>query len=110
VVVWLKTLITSNQAVCCVLLIYWNDLFHAIATCDIGSHSIFRSVFSLCVFFIKCVCSSSEPSCIVNDIELRTPRSNIRELAMAMLQIEQMVEPKYLNPPLGMHAWIIHFS
>ena len=29
---------------------------------------------------------------------------------MAMLQIEQMVEPKYLNPPLGMHAWIIHFS
>jgi hypothetical protein len=25
----------------------------------------------------------------------------VRELAMALLQIEQMVEGKYLNPPLG---------
>jgi len=33
--------------------------------------------------------------------ELKTPRSSIRELAMAMLQIEQMVESRYLNPPLG---------
>jgi len=54
--------------------------------------------------FLKFVCSSSESACTVNDVELRTPRSNIRELAMAMLQIEQMIESRYLNPPLGMQA------
>jgi len=45
------------------------------------------------------VCRSSEPVC--NGSELKTQKSNVRELAMAMLQIEQMVESKYLNPPLG---------
>jgi len=37
--------------------------------------------------------------------------SNIRELAMAMLQIEQMLESRYLNPPLGMqtHSFYVFF-
>lgn len=28
--------------------------------------------------------------------------STVRDLAMALLQIEQMLEAKYMNPPLGM--------
>jgi len=52
--------------------------------------------------FFNFVCRSSEASCNVS--ELKTPKSGIRELAMAMLQIEQMVESKYLNPPLGIQS------
>jgi len=48
---------------------------------------------------LKFVCSSSEASC--NGSELKTPKTGVRELAMAMLQIQQMVESRYLNPPLG---------
>ena len=67
-----------------------------------SAHSLF--------FFCNFLCSSSEAACIVNGVELRTPRSNVRELAMAMLQIEQMVEAKYLNPPLGMQAEFFHIN
>lgn len=31
----------------------------------------------------------------------------VRDLAMALLQIEQMIDAKYLNPPLGMYFGVI---
>lgn len=35
----------------------------------------------------------------------------VRDLAMALLQIEQMLDPKYLNPPLGMYiSYILEYE
>lgn len=39
----------------------------------------------------------------LNEVKLE-PYSIIQELATALVQVGKMVEPKYLNPPLGMQS------
>jgi len=57
--------------------------------------------FILRIIFRHFECRSSECASSIGGAEYKTPRNNIHELAIAILQVEQMVESKYLNPPLG---------